>query len=1131
MARTVGSLKTTISLDDAQFEQSLAGVNRQLRGLKAETRAVTSSGTGFARGVTEMRSKADVLTRTLTVQEAKVAELRRAYEISKRETGENSKQTQEANTAYQRAQAEMNRTQNQLKWLTEEIERQTDPWQRLGRGMESAGEKMQTVGRGMSQFGRSWSTRVTAPIVGLGAAALKVGMDFEEGMSEVQAISGATGEEFERLKKQSRDLGATTRFSAREAAEGQKFLAMAGLETNEIIGAMPGLLDLAASSNMDLGRAADIASNIMSAFNLEADEAGHVSDVLASAASNANTNVEQMGEAMKYLAPTASTLGLSMEESAAAVMSFSNSGIQGSMAGRAFGTSLTRLSKPTDDMVAVMEELNVSFFDAEGAIKPLPDIVSELEQGMEGYTKEQRSAALTTLFGSEAQRHWAILLDEGSKSLSNNSKMLKESEGAAADMAKTMEDNAKGSMREFRSAAEEIGIAFSEHMLPTVTDMLDSGTEYVRKFGEMEDSTQKNIIKMGLFAAAIGPVGMALGGLTQTIGGLLRGGGRLLTLLGASRGAGLLGRFGLMGIAGGPVGLAIGGIAALGLGIYGLTKDSEKLHDINLDVAQSLSDQHAEISIAAEQYEELRRQSHLTTEEFGELLDVREELAKNPEGTALEELQERYEELRKKSGLTNEQLDAMIEHNNTIVENAPQTAEAHSEQGNAIAGVNEKLEEYLDTLRETSLQELELERIKFEENKLIHLEKINEAKEKEREINEKILMLSDLQKLSDEEVSVRLTEIGDLKKHYLTTEDEIVELTREEEILLGFVKDGVSGTVDELQNQLKEQKEIIENNELELEKGQAIDDLYAELYLKKLGINEAGQKGIDLAEEQLEKLRDEISDLEKIIETQGDYNGETSEQIRMREDLVREHEEVLRLLGRETDLTSELVSDEDKREARTRHTNDALAEQERQLERNRGKLAEGTSEAEELNSVARLPIDKDINISTKPTIGELDANIKTPVRKPITLYTTGPQGLQITQYATGTDNHPGGPFVAGEEGWELGRLGDQWEMLNFGLYDRPSGYEVFTHDESKRILRSLNNLPAYADGARPSNSANRTLNTLNNNSQQTGIMIDLLKDIAQGIKDGKVVNVNIGRDELANEMNYKNAVDQLVNYF
>src|SRR5690625_778744 len=191
MARTVGSLKTTISLDDAQFEQSLAGVNRQLRGLKAETRAVTSSGTGFARGVTEMRSKADVLTRTLTVQEAKVAELRRAYEISKRETGENSKQTQEANTAYQRAQAEMNRTQNQLKWLTEEIERQTDPWQRLGRGMESTGEKMQTFGRGMSQFGRSWSTRVTAPVLGLGAAALKVGMDFEEGMSEVQAISGA----------------------------------------------------------------------------------------------------------------------------------------------------------------------------------------------------------------------------------------------------------------------------------------------------------------------------------------------------------------------------------------------------------------------------------------------------------------------------------------------------------------------------------------------------------------------------------------------------------------------------------------------------------------------------------------------------------------------------------------------------------------------------------------------------------------------------------------------------------------------------------------------------------------------------------------------------------------------------
>ena len=322
----VGDLRTKISLDSAEFERSMASVNRELRGLKHEQKAVTSSGTGFARGLTELRGKADVLNRTFQLQQRQVAELKRRYEESKRETGENSRETEQANIAYQKAKAEMNKTENALKGVTAEIERQTNPWNRLSENLDNTGQKLQTIGRGMSSFGRTMSMRVTAPILGVAGAALKVGMDFEEGMSKVQAISGATGEDFNNLREQARELGATTRFSATEAASGMEYLAMAGFETNEIMSAMPGLLDLAASSGMDLGRAADIASNIISGFNMEADEAGRVADVLAKGASTANTSVEQLGGAMKYAAPVASTLGLEMEGLTASVGFMSDAG-------------------------------------------------------------------------------------------------------------------------------------------------------------------------------------------------------------------------------------------------------------------------------------------------------------------------------------------------------------------------------------------------------------------------------------------------------------------------------------------------------------------------------------------------------------------------------------------------------------------------------------------------------------------------------------------------------------------------------------------------------------------------------------------------------------------------------------
>jgi len=325
MVKDVGNLRTRLSFEKTG-ESNLTELRRDLRGIQSEMNNFRASSRAYRTSIKGMRQESDILTRRLQVQRERVAELKRRYDEAKRTTGENSARTRDLATQYNNAQAQMKRTEQQLERLNRMIRIQESRWTQLGQHLDTAGKKMQEVGRGLTSFGRAYSMRVTAPIVGAGLAALKVGMDFEEGMSKVQAISGATGQDLELLRNQARELGETTRFSATEAASGMEFLAMAGWETQEILSGMPGLLDLAASSNMDLGRAADIASNIISGFNMEASEATRVADVLAKGASTANTNVEQLGGAMKYAAPIANTLGLELEGLTAAVGFMSDAG-------------------------------------------------------------------------------------------------------------------------------------------------------------------------------------------------------------------------------------------------------------------------------------------------------------------------------------------------------------------------------------------------------------------------------------------------------------------------------------------------------------------------------------------------------------------------------------------------------------------------------------------------------------------------------------------------------------------------------------------------------------------------------------------------------------------------------------
>lgn len=306
-------------------------------------------------------------------------------------------------------------------------------------------------------------------VAGIGMSAgdvLSTFTDFEEGMSGVRALTEATDAEFLLLRDTAKSLGASTSFSASEAVQGMQNLASAGFTVNEIVAAMPGMLDLAASSGEDLAVASEIAATTLRGFGLEADKAGHVADVLAEVSARTNASVSDTGEAMKYIAPVANAMGLQLEEVAAAIGILSDAGIKGSQAGTTLRGAFTRLAKPTEDMLEVMDSLGLSFYDSDGKMKSISSIVGMLNTAMTGLTDAEKQNALVTLFGQEALSGMMVLLENGPEKLSELTKSLESCDGAASKMSKTRLDNLAGDIEELGGAMETLQLDVMEKLNP-----------------------------------------------------------------------------------------------------------------------------------------------------------------------------------------------------------------------------------------------------------------------------------------------------------------------------------------------------------------------------------------------------------------------------------------------------------------------------------------------------------------------------------------------------------------------------------------------------------------------------------------------------------------------------------------
>jgi TP901 family phage tail tape measure protein len=561
--------------------------------------------------------------------------------------------------------------------------------------LESAGDSAEMMSNktsaSLTKVGVAYGA-LAAAMTAIIAKSVDTAAAFESSMARVQAMSGATAAEFKALEDQAISLGVSTVFSSSQVAEGQSFLAIAGFKANDIIAAMPGLLDLAAAAQMDLGRAADITSNILTGFRLEAEQTGRVSDVLAKAFTSSNTSMEQLGYAMRYAAPIAASLGVSVEETAAAIGILSNAGIQGEMAGTQLRAMFLRLVNPVGDAEKVISQLGIKTADASGKILPFSEILRQLQTAMSGLTQSAQAEAAALIAGTEAASGFLTLVSTGADELERFTGELENSGGTAQQIAETQMNTYNGALEEMRSALEGVGIAVGDDFKPAMRAAAEEVTRMLLGLAEMDSGTRTFIVTM--LAAGTGA-----GALTTAIFGMVTA-MRALQAAGIAANAAL----GWIGAISAAVGLAAGAFMSYKVEAAEAAEAQRQFNEMleqsplsrTVGDVQALRDKAAELNNILEQRAALEERLATLRAEFaraqsesgGGFIAAPKELTEA--SNALSELNDKL----KQYGMTAEEAAAAIEEiNREINQSTPALRELRMEELRDIAAKQDQIAE------------------------------------------------------------------------------------------------------------------------------------------------------------------------------------------------------------------------------------------------------------------------------------------------------------------------------------------------------------------------------------------------------------------------------------------------------
>lgn len=434
----------------------------------------------------------------------------------------------------------------------------TDAANQAATAGRSIADSFVSAGERITGVGETLTNSLTVPIMNMASSVITLAGDFESNMNRVKAVTQSTAPEFQALREQAKYLGATTAYSASEAAQAMTNLSTSGFSVKEIMQAMPAVLDQAAAGGIDLADSADIAAGVLRSFGLEASQMGMVSDTLTKTFLSTATTITTLKESLKYAAPIAHSAGLSFTEVTAAVGLLGNAGIKGSMAGTGLNGAISNLLKPSRQMANKIEELGLKVKDTSGKMVSLTSILRQLEQA--GAT----SADMVTLFGKNAGPKMMALLSQGSGALEDLTKKLEASGGTAAKVAKTQMEGLKGATLILKSSIEGLAITIGDAgLLSFFTGLVKKTNDFVNVLNRLNPAIINTVVVSAGLLASIGPVLLVIGKMTTLIGKSINNLQRFWKWLKALRALNVV-----WAALTGPIGIVVAILAAVGVAAY-----------------------------------------------------------------------------------------------------------------------------------------------------------------------------------------------------------------------------------------------------------------------------------------------------------------------------------------------------------------------------------------------------------------------------------------------------------------------------------------------------------------------------------------------------------------------------------
>lgn len=548
MASRIKGITIEIGGDTTGLDKALKSVNSSITHTQSALKDVNKLLKLDPSNTELLTQKQRLLKDAVTSTKEKLDALKQA-QVQAKEQLENGTLGQDKYDALQR---EIVETEQELRRLQEQAATTNTALAKI----DEIGGKLENVGNSISGVGKKMMPISTA-VGGLGIAAVKTAADFDSAMSQVAAVSGATGDDLQALRDKAREMGEKTKFSASEAAQAMNYMAMAGWKSKDMISGIDGIMNLAAASGEDLATTSDIVTDALTAFGLTAADSGHFADILAAASSNANTNVSMMGETFKYCAPIAGALGFSAEDTAEAIGLMANAGIKSSQAGTALRTIMNNLAGDVKISGQAIGDVTIATTNADGSMRSLSDILADCRTAFGNLTESEKAQAAESLVGKNAMSGFLALMNVAPADIEKLSGAIDNCDGTAEKMAATMQDNLMGQLTILKSQLEELAISFGEMLMPAIRSIVTKIQEFVDKLNGMDEGTREMVLKIGLLVAALGPFLVVLGTTISKVGTAMKGFVQLANgfnklKVAVQSGTGLFGK----------LGAAIGGISA-----------------------------------------------------------------------------------------------------------------------------------------------------------------------------------------------------------------------------------------------------------------------------------------------------------------------------------------------------------------------------------------------------------------------------------------------------------------------------------------------------------------------------------------------------------------------------------------